>query len=239
MLYYDAATGRSPPTTAARPRPRARRPTCSWTRTASRSAPGRRRAVGPLDRRARRGRHAGAAPRRTTASCREDACSARRDRAGRRRASRSPRAWPASPTAPRAGGGHRDCGRYFTKPDGSPMQAGDTLRRTRPTPATLRRDRAGPERAARGAARRGDRRQDGSEPLPGTLTLDDLDAYQPQDDARPLCRPYRVYVRLRAAAAVGRASALLQVLGMLERTDIAERGPTDRRPGSCSPRPAG
>ncbi|MDP1630899.1 MAG: gamma-glutamyltransferase family protein [Caulobacter sp.] len=124
---------------------------------------------------------------------------------------------------PQAGG--VDARRYFARPDGTRLRAGDRL--NNPAYAeTLR------QLAARGPAalqegpiaeaivarvRQGD--------LPGTLSLADLRAYRPQSgDA--LCRPYRIYVVCTtqpASSGVG----LLQGLLLLERTDIAERGPAD------------
>ena len=65
----------------------------------------------------------------------------------------------------------------------------------------------------------------------------DLAAYRPIK-REALCGPYPHLYRLRAAAAVERSRAL-ELLGLLERTDIARRGPTIRKPGSCSPRRAG
>jgi gamma-glutamyltranspeptidase/glutathione hydrolase len=61
--------------------------------------------------------------------------------------------------------------------------------------------------------------------LPGSMTLADLAAYKPvKRDA--LCRPYRVYVMCvppPPSSGVG----LIELMNMLERTDIAQRGPND------------
>ena len=65
-----------------------------------------------------------------------------------------------------------------------------------------------------------------AEPRPGTLTLQDLAAYRPQQ-APALCHPFRVYlvcVPPPPSSGVG----MLQLLGLLERTDIAHARP--RRP---------
>src|SRR5690606_5072553 len=62
-------------------------------------------------------------------------------------------------------------------------------------------------------------------PRPGTMTLADLKAYRPK--AGPaLCRPYRVYIVCTPDAPSG-GPALLQGLGLLERTGIAEHGPEE------------
>jgi gamma-glutamyltranspeptidase/glutathione hydrolase len=62
-------------------------------------------------------------------------------------------------------------------------------------------------------------------PLPGTMTLADLAAYRPRK-APALCRPYRVWTVCEAPPPSG-GTATLEGLGLLERTDIATRGPTD------------
>lgn len=118
-----------------------------------------------------------------------------------------------------------DARALFARPDGTTVQAGDTL--TNPAYArTLRTIAASGSRAllegdlaARIAARTHD------EPRPGTLTVADLAAYRPHE-VDPLCRPYRVYV-LCVPPPPSSGVALLQMMGILERTDIAARGPAD------------
>jgi len=56
------------------------------------------------------------------------------------------------------------------------------------------------------------------------MTLKDLASYQPKASAA-VCRPYRVYVVCTPPAPSG-GPALLEGLGILERTDIARQGPT-------------
>jgi gamma-glutamyltranspeptidase/glutathione hydrolase len=62
-------------------------------------------------------------------------------------------------------------------------------------------------------------------PLPGTISLADIDGYRPVV-REPLCRPYRIYV-ICVPPPPSSGVAVLQLLAMLERTDIASRGPTD------------
>ena len=62
-------------------------------------------------------------------------------------------------------------------------------------------------------------------PRPGGMTLGDLAAYQPVS-APALCRPWRIYV-VCSAPPPSSGVGLLQLLAMLERTDIADRGPAD------------
>jgi len=118
-----------------------------------------------------------------------------------------------------------DARALFVKPDGSTIQAGETLRNPAYA-ATLRalalrgpRAVLEPPIAAQIAARTH------AEPRPGTLTPADFAAYRPHE-SEPLCRPYRVYV-VCVPPPPSSGVALLQLLAILEHTDIASRGPTD------------
>ena len=118
-----------------------------------------------------------------------------------------------------------DARTLFTQPDGTPIKAGDTLRN--PAYAVTLRAVAerGPRALLEGPLAEQIVARTHAEPRPGTLTLEDLAAYRPAESA-PLCRPFRVYlvcVPPPPSSGVG----LLQLLGLLERTDIAQRGPTD------------
>ena len=62
-------------------------------------------------------------------------------------------------------------------------------------------------------------------PLPGTMTREDLRSYE-AEAAQALCRPYRAYV-VCVPPPPSSGVALLQILGILEETDIADRGPDD------------
>ena len=114
---------------------------------------------------------------------------------------------------------------YFTKPDGTLVAAGDLLRNP-PYANFLRRLAAqGPAALYSGstAARIVERTRAG--PLGGSMTMADLAAYKPVK-REALCRPYRVYVMCvppPPSSGVG----LIQLLKMLEGTDIAQRGPND------------
>jgi gamma-glutamyltranspeptidase/glutathione hydrolase len=118
-----------------------------------------------------------------------------------------------------------DARALFGLPDGGTVQAGDTLRNPAYA-ASLRALAAGGPRAlleppvadaiiARTHA----------EPLPGKLAAADFAAYRPRE-GEPLCRPYRVYV-VCVPPPPSSGVSLLQMLAILERTDIATRGPTD------------
>jgi gamma-glutamyltranspeptidase/glutathione hydrolase len=113
----------------------------------------------------------------------------------------------------------------FSRPDGQALQVGDVFR----NPAyarTLRRIAAeGPRALYEGSIAEEIVRRTHEAPLPGTMTLQDLAAYR-ADWAEPLCRPYRqrtVCVPPPPSSGVN----LLQLLVILDHTDIAERSPSD------------
>jgi gamma-glutamyltranspeptidase/glutathione hydrolase len=115
--------------------------------------------------------------------------------------------------------------RYFTKPDGQLMVAGDRLV-NHAYAATLRKIAAeGPSAILAGPIAADIVAQLHADPLPSTMTLADLAAYKPHESA-PLCRPYRIYVVCSDQAPSG-GMAVLEALGLLEHTDIATRGPAD------------
>lgn len=113
---------------------------------------------------------------------------------------------------------------YFTKPDGSRMTTGDTLRNPAYAKFLRRLASEGPAALYRGetAQRIVDRLREGA--YPGTMTLEDLAGYAPQK-ILPLCRVHVHIVCAPPPPASG--VGLLQLLGLLDRTDIARRGPGD------------
>ena len=115
---------------------------------------------------------------------------------------------------------------YFTKPDGARYQTGDTLKNPAYA-ATLKRLAAGgPDALMKGKIAADIVARTHAEPAPeGLMTLADLAAYRATADA-PVCRPYRAYV-VCAPPAPGGGLGVLEILGILESTDIASRGPTD------------
>ncbi len=118
-----------------------------------------------------------------------------------------------------------DARALFSRPDGTIVQAGDTLRN--PAYAETLRTIAtrGPRALLEGplAEKIVARTQD--EPRPGTLTLRDMAAFEPAE-VQPVCRPFRVYV-VCVPPPPSSGVGVLEVLGLLERTDIASRGPAD------------
>lgn len=113
---------------------------------------------------------------------------------------------------------------FFTKPDGTKVTTGDTLKNPAYAAFLRRLARQGPDALLKGetAARIVEKVRQG--PYPGLLTLDDLASYQPQK-LTPLCR---VHVRIICAPPPPASGVgLLHLLGLLDRTDIAQRGPND------------
>ncbi len=118
-----------------------------------------------------------------------------------------------------------DAKAMFSRPDGTPVQAGDTLRNPAYA-ATLRTIAAkGPRALLEGPIAEQIAARTHDEPRPGTLTARDLAAYQPHV-VEPVCRPYRVYV-VCVPPPPSSGVSLLQMLAILEHTDIAARGPAD------------
>ncbi len=118
-----------------------------------------------------------------------------------------------------------DAHALFSKPDGTIVQAGDTLRNPAYA-ATLRTIAArGPRALLEGPLAEQIVARTKAEPRPGTLTLQDMAAYHPAE-VQPLCRPFRVYV-VCVPPPPSSGVGVLEVLGLLERSDIASRGPTD------------
>jgi gamma-glutamyltranspeptidase/glutathione hydrolase len=114
---------------------------------------------------------------------------------------------------------------YFAESDGTPVDPGDRL--SNPAYAEFLRRLAaqGPDALHRGATARRIVERTGAGPLPGTISLADLAAYRPIK-REALCRPYRAY-RVCVPPPPSSGVALLQLLKMLERTDIAARGAAD------------
>ena len=118
-----------------------------------------------------------------------------------------------------------DARAYFSRPDGALVQTGDRLRNPAYADFLRRLAAEGPDALYRGpTAERIVARTRAGE-LAGTMTLADLAGYRPVR-REALCRAWRVY-RLCVPPPPSSGVALLQLMLMLERTDIAERGPAD------------
>jgi gamma-glutamyltranspeptidase / glutathione hydrolase len=114
---------------------------------------------------------------------------------------------------------------YFTERDGTLVDAGDRLMNPAYAAFLRRLAAEGPDALYRGATAQHivDRVRTGARP--GTMTLADLAGYV-AIEREPLCRPYRIYI-LCVPPPPSSGVALLQLMGMLEHTDIARRGPAD------------
>lgn len=114
---------------------------------------------------------------------------------------------------------------YFSRADGSLMQAGDQL--VNPAYAAVLRQIAaeGPDALQRGPVAEAIARRTADAPLAGTLTTTDIADYRALA-AEPVCGPYRVYI-ICAPPPPSSGAGLLQLMALLDRTDIADRGPDD------------
>jgi gamma-glutamyltranspeptidase/glutathione hydrolase len=118
-----------------------------------------------------------------------------------------------------------DARALFSRPDGTPVQAGDTLRNPAYAETVRVIAEAGPRALLEGAMAGQIAARTRAESLPGTMTTEDLAAYRPKE-VGPLCRPYRVYV-VCVPPPPSSGVSLLQMLALLEHTDIASREPAD------------
>ena len=118
-----------------------------------------------------------------------------------------------------------DARAHFSKSDGTLLNAGDRLV-NKQYAAFLRRLAAdGPNALYAGSTAARIVQRTRAAPLGGSMTLADLANYKPVK-REALCRPYRIYIACvppPPSSGVG----LLQLLAILERTDIAMRGPAD------------
>ncbi len=113
----------------------------------------------------------------------------------------------------------------FSAADGKPLQVGDRLTNIAYA-NTLRQVAArGPRALLESPIRDAIIARTHAEPRPGTLAPADFDAYQPRI-GDPLCGPYLVYI-VCVPPPPSSGVSLLQLLAILDRTDIATRGPDD------------
>jgi gamma-glutamyltranspeptidase / glutathione hydrolase len=114
---------------------------------------------------------------------------------------------------------------YFSKPDGTLLNAGDRLV-NKPYAEFLHRLGAhGPTALYAGSTAARIIARTRAEPLGGSMTMADLASYRPIK-REPVCGPFQVYI-LCAPPPPSSGVALVELMGMLDRTDIASRGPDD------------
>ncbi len=114
---------------------------------------------------------------------------------------------------------------YFTKADGALVTAGDVLANPRYAQFVRRLAAEGPSAFYQGEVAESIARRVAEAPLAGTLSTADLAAYRPVK-RQPVCHKYRIYL-LCSASPPSSGVSLLQLMAMLERTDIARRNAED------------
>jgi gamma-glutamyltranspeptidase/glutathione hydrolase len=114
---------------------------------------------------------------------------------------------------------------YFSKPDGTLLNAGERLRNPDYAAFLKRLAASGPQAMYAGSTAARIVARTRAAPLGGSMTLPDLANYKPIK-REALCGPYRVY-RVCGPPPPASAVGLLQLLAILERTDFAKRGPND------------
>ena len=137
----------------------------------------------------------------------------------------SPRLNEMITTAVGRGGLPADAAAYLTTDGRTPLPIGSTLVNKRYADSVRRIAREGAKAFREGpladeivaAARR--------EPVPGTLSYEDLQAYRPTR-LEPVCDTYRVYVVCGMRPPSSGGIAILSVLGTLENFEMASMGPT-------------
>jgi gamma-glutamyltranspeptidase/glutathione hydrolase len=114
---------------------------------------------------------------------------------------------------------------YFSKPDGTLLNAGDRLV-NKPYADFLRRLAAqGPAALYSGSTAAKIVARTRAGPLGGSMTMADLAAYRPIKRA-PVCGPFQIYL-LCAPPPPSSGVGLIELMMILDRTDIAARGPND------------
>ena len=114
---------------------------------------------------------------------------------------------------------------YFTKPDGTRYKAGDRLKNPAYAKSIRTLAAEGPEAIYGGSLGADIVAAVHRDPVPGTMTVQDLKAYTTRTtDA--LCHPYRNFV-VCVPPPPSSGVALLEALAILEHTDMDKRGPND------------
>lgn len=118
-----------------------------------------------------------------------------------------------------------DVVRYFSRPDGSLLQIGDTLRNPAYADFLARLAAEGPAALYTGSTAARIVARTRAEPLSGSMTMADLARYRPVK-RQALCEPWRIYL-LCVPPPPSSGVALIELMKILERTDIAALGPDD------------
>ena len=113
----------------------------------------------------------------------------------------------------------------FSQPDGETLEEGDLFRNPEYAHTLQLIAQQGPRALLEGQIAADIVKVTHQSPLPGTMTLKDLGSYR-AESGDALCRPYRGY-SVCVPPPPSSGVALLQMLAILDRTDIATRGPQD------------
>ncbi len=113
----------------------------------------------------------------------------------------------------------------FSRADGQPLQAGDVFKNPKYARTLELIAQRGPRALYAGPIAEEIVSRTHEDPTPGTMTLQDLAAYHADWD-KPICRPYRGY-SVCVPPPPSSGLNLLQLLTILDDTDIAKRGPED------------
>ncbi len=120
-----------------------------------------------------------------------------------------------------------DARALFSNDEGETLQAGDHFRNPAFAGAVRQLAERGPRALLEPPLSTAIIERTTMDPLPGTLTQADFDAYQPAI-GEPVCGGFMAYT-VCVPAPPSSAVSLLQMLAILERTDIAALGPEDPR----------
>jgi gamma-glutamyltranspeptidase/glutathione hydrolase len=118
-----------------------------------------------------------------------------------------------------------DARAMFSGPDGATLQAGELYRNVAYAETLERIASQGPRALLEPPLRDAIIARTHEEPRAGTLVAADFESYQPRV-AEPVCGPFLVYV-VCVPPPPSSGVVLLEMLAILDRTDIAARGPAD------------
>lgn len=115
----------------------------------------------------------------------------------------------------------------FSHPDGTPLHPGDDFKNPAYADTLERLAKEGPSAIYQGEIAAQIVKRTHEEPLPGTLSLQDLKDYKP-DWGKPICGPFHGY-SVCVPPPPSSGVSILELLAMLDHTDIAQRGPKDSK----------
>lgn len=118
-----------------------------------------------------------------------------------------------------------DAAAYFARPDGTRKQAGDRLVNPEYADFLKRLASQGTDALYRGSTAAKIVQRTRAAPLGGTMTMADIESYRPVK-REPVCGPWHIY-RVCAPPPPSSGAAMIELLGILDRTDIGSRGPDD------------